>query len=172
MKKHQMKKLAILAAAVGAMGLGAGASEAANTSGTFNVNITLTSACTITSAVTPVVFAYTSLQGGAQASTGGDFSVSCTNSLPYHFGLQTGNGVAVPPGAATINVTDDSGINLNYTLTAPAGGPLGAGGTGNGAPQNYTVTGSMLAGQSGVCAVGSCTNAAATNNVQTLIVNY
>ena len=103
MRKHDVKKLAILVAALGMVGLGSGVSEAANTSGTLNVNITLTSTCTL-GAVSPVAFTYTSL-GGAATATGGGFSVTCTNSFPYTFGLQAGSGAAVPPGAATISVS-------------------------------------------------------------------
>ena len=169
MKGRQMKKLAILAAALGSVALGTGVSEAANTSGTFNVNITLTSTCTL-GTVNAITFPnYTS--GGAQVTAngglaGGTFNVTCTNSFPYTFGLQTGNGAAVPPGASTINVTDNA-VNLNYTLGLSA-----AGGTGNGSAQSYFVSGTIGAGQSGTCATASCTNAASTNAVQTLILNY
>ena len=139
--------------------------QAASTSGTFNVNITLSSTCTL-SAITAVDFAYTSFQGGAAASTGGGFTTTCTNSLPYTFGLQAGSGAAVPPGAATVTVTDNA-VNLQYTL-----GTSTAGGTGNGAAQAHSVTGTMPAAQSGTCATASCTNAAATNKTQTLILNF
>ena len=159
-----MKKLLISAAVAASLVAMVPAAEAASTSGTFNVDITLTSACSL-SAITAVNFAYTSL-GGAAAATGGGFTVSCTNTLPYTFGLQSGNGAAVPPGAATISVTDDA-VNLTYDLGLSA-----AGGTGNGAAQAYSVTGSMAALQAGTCATASCTNAAATNRTHTLIVNY
>lgn len=138
---------------------------AQSTSGQFDVNITLTSGCSL-SAITAVDFAYTSFQAGVANATNGGFTVSCTNSLPYTFGLQVGNGAATPPGAATINVTDDA-VDLGYTLALSA-----AGGAGNGAAQAYSVTGTMAAGQAGTCAAASCTNAAATNNTHTLIVNY
>jgi spore coat protein U-like protein len=160
-----MKKIAALVAVLGAATLVTGVSEAANTSNTFNVNITLTSTCTL-GAVTALDFAYTSAQGGAQAGTGGGFNVTCTNSFPYTFGLQAGNGAAVPPGSATINVTDNA-VNLNYTLSTSA-----AGGSGNGAAQAYTVNGTMGANQSGTCAGASCTNGASTNHIHTLILNY
>ena len=155
----------ILTATAIAAALAAGNAQAGSTSGTFNVNVTLTSACTL-SAVTNVAFAYTSLQAAVANATGGGFSVSCTNSLPYTFGLQSGNGAATPPGAATIAVTDNA-VNLNYSLGLSA-----AGGTGNGAAQAYSVTGTMAGSQSGTCATASCTNAAATNKIHTLIVNY
>jgi spore coat protein U-like protein len=155
----------IIAATAVAAALAAGNTQAGNTSGTFNVNVTLTSACTL-AAVTDLAFAYTSLQAGVSNATGGGFSVSCTTSLPYTFGLQSGNGAATPPGAATIAVTDNA-VNLSYSLGLSA-----AGGTGNGAAQAFNVTGSMAASQAGTCAVASCTNAAATNKTHTLIVNY
>ena len=155
----------IIAATAVAAALAAGNAQAGNTSGTFNVNVTLTSSCTL-GAVTDLAFAYTSLQVGASAATGGGFSVSCTSTLPYTFGLQSGNGAATPPGAATIAVSDNA-VNLNYSLGLSA-----AGATGNGAAQAFSVTGTMAGGQAGTCAVASCTNAAATNKTHTLIVNY
>lgn len=158
-----MKRL--IAASAVAAALASASVHAGSTSGQFNVNVTLTSACTM-SAVTAVDFAYTSLQAGAATATGGGFSVTCTNSLPYTFGLQSGNGAATPPGAATISVTDNA-VNLGYSLGLSA-----AGGTGNGAAQSYSVTGAMAGSQAGTCAAASCTNAAATNKTHTLIVNY
>ena len=155
----------ILTATAIAAALTAGNAQAGNTSGTFTVNVTLTSACTL-SAVTAVDFAYTSLQAAVANATGGGFSVSCTNTLPYTFGLQAGNGAATPPGAATIAVTDNA-VNLNYSLGLSA-----AGATGNGAAQAFSVTGTMAGSQAGTCATASCTNAAATNKTHTLIVNY
>lgn len=156
-----MKRL--IAASLVAAALASGNTQAGNTSGQFNVSITLTSACTV-SAINDVAFAYTSL-GGAASATGGDFTVTCTDSLPYTFGLQAGTGAATPPGAASISVTDNA-VNLAYTLSAPAGA------TGNGTAQTYNVTGTMAANQAGTCGGASCTNAAATNKRQTLIVNY
>jgi spore coat protein U-like protein len=155
----------IIAATLVAAAFGAGSAQAGSTSGQFNVSITLTSACTL-GAVTPVAFAYTSLQGSAATATGGGFSVTCTNSLPYTFGLQAGSGAATPPGASTVSVTDDA-VNLGYSLGLSA-----AGGTGNGSAQSYSVTGTMASSQAGTCATASCTNGAATNKTQTLIVNY
>jgi spore coat protein U-like protein len=157
-----MKRL-IIAAAIGAASLQFPATQAANSSSTFDVTIALTSACTI-GAITAVDFAYTSF-GALANSTGGTFNITCTNTMPYTFGLQAGNGAAVPPGAATINVTDDA-VNLAYTLSAPAGG------NGSGAVQGKTISGTMAAAQSGNCGSATCTNGAATNKTQTLIVNF
>jgi len=158
-----MKKLIASLMVAGAFGVAT--SDAANTSGQFNVNMTLTSTCSL-SAVTAIDFAYTSLQGAVANGSNGNFTVTCTNSLPYTFGLQSGTGAATPPGAATITVTDNA-VNLQYVL-----GTSAAGGTGNGAAQAFNVTGTMVGGQSGTCAAASCTNAAATNRTHTLILNY
>jgi len=155
----------VLTAVLSVAALTPGVSSAQSTSGTFNVNITLTSACTL-SAITALDFAYTSLQVGAQAATGGGLTVSCTNTLPYTFGLQAGNGAAVPPGAATIGPITDTAVNLAYSLTRPAGA------VGNGLAQAATITGTMAANQAGTCATASCSNAAATNRTHTLIVNF
>jgi spore coat protein U-like protein len=159
-----MKRL-ILATVISAVALVAPLAHAQTASGTFNVNVTLTSVCSL-SAITAVDFAYTSFQGGVANATNGGYTVSCTNSLPYTFGLQAGTGALTPPGSGTINVTDNA-VNLAYTLGLNA-----AGGTGNGAAQSYNITGTMAAGQGGTCAAASCTNAAATNRTHTLIVNY
>ena len=158
-----MKK--ILTATAIAAALAAGNAQAGNTSGTFNVNVTLTSACTLT-AVSDLAFTYTSLQGAIANSSGGNFSVKCTDTLPYTLGLFSGTTGATAPGAATISVTD-SKVNLAYTLGLSA-----AGNTGNGALQAFQVTGTMAAGQAGTCGAATCDNSTATNRTHTLFVNY
>lgn len=134
-------------------------------SGTFNVNITLTSVCTL-SAIGDVNFTYTSLQAGVSNGTGGAYTVSCTNNLPYTFGLQAGTGALTPPFSPTISVSDNV-VNLSYQL-----GTSAAGGTGNGAAQAYSITGTMAAGQGGTCGAASCNNGSATNRTHTLVVQY
>lgn len=167
MKQFQPKKLMVVAAAlaslaaVGSLSLPR-TSEAATASTPFSVDITLTSSCTFTNIVN-VAFAYTSLQGGAQASTGGTLDVTCPLNLAYTSGLVASGSAAAP--AASINVTD-AAVNLNYTLNAPAGGP------GTGAAQAKTISGSMGANQAGTCATASCTNAASANRTHTLVVTF
>src|SRR6185436_12947397 len=132
--KQNMKfKRLIIAAAIGAAGLQFPATQAANSSAPFDVTITLTSVCTI-GTIAAVDFAYTSF-GALTNSTGGTFNLTCTNTLPVTFGLQAGAGPAVPPGSATLNVTDNA-VNLAYTLTAPAAA------TGTGVAVSKTITGS------------------------------
>ena len=160
-------KALILAVAVSVAALVAPAALAqGSTSGTFNVNVTLNSACSLSTPPADVSFTYSSFQPGVANAAGGAFSVSCSNGLTYTFGLEAGNAPPTPPGTATINVTDDA-LNLAYQL-----GTSAAGGTGSGLAQNYNITGTMAAGQGGNCAAASCNNAAATNRTHTLIVNY
>jgi hypothetical protein len=156
-KGFVMKKIALIAAAAfAALSMSA---QAATETGNFNVNITLTSKCLLTTsaATTDINFAYESFQTGAQPSTGGAFTLQCTNGLtPTSFSLDA------------TNVTDAQ-TNLQYTLTLPA--PVMA----NGLVQNYTITGSMAANQSGTCATGPatpCTNGTSANKQRTLTITY
>jgi hypothetical protein len=147
-----MKKL-LIASALGLTTLLGGVAHAGTTSGTFNVNITLTTACTL-STIGDINFTYTSFQGTAATGTGGGFNVTCTNGVPYTFALDS------------TSVTDDA-VDLTYTLSLPTPS------AGTGASQSYTIGGSIAAGQSGTCtSLGSCTNAAATNRTRTLTVTF
>lgn len=124
------------------------AANAATTTSNFNVTVNLTPVCTVTSAPTDVAFTYTSFQAAAAASTGGNFTVRCTNTLGYAFSL---------------DATPSTLIGLNYALTLPTAT------AGTGAAQNYQITGSMAAGQSGTCAgPASC----AASHVRTLTVTF
>lgn len=140
-----MKKLsAALAIALATTGLSA---HAATASQNFNVTVALTSACTVT-APSNVAFTYTSFQAAAANSTGGAFSVRCTNTLPYTLSLDATAGTVI-------------GLNSTLALSAP-------GGTGNGNAQAYTVNGTMAAGQGGTCATPTCNGTSA----RTLTVTY
>lgn len=147
-----MKKL-IVAALLGSVALQPTVGSAASDGADFTVNVDLISACSMSSPTT-VDFNYTSF-GGAVASTGGDFNVTCTNGLAYTFTLDAAAGVTTG-GAGSISNTL---LGLNYTLTAPAGG------SGSAARQ---ITGSMIAGQAGTCAGATC-NATA---IHSLIITY
>jgi spore coat protein U-like protein len=169
MSKLQMKKLAVAVAALGAVAMGSGVAQAANTSGTFNVAITLTSTCQVGS-IADMTFTYTSFTGGNTPGSGGGYNVTCTNSLPYTFGLVAGTTVT-PPGAPKgtgISVTD-AAVGITYTLDLAS-----AGGTGNGAAQPYSITGNIAGPQAGTCSTlgGICNNSGSANKTQTLIVNF
>jgi spore coat protein U-like protein len=149
-----MKKISLLVAALFS-GLASVPAQAATTTGTFNVDISLTSACEITTVPT-VAFTYTSFQVGAAAAAVGAGSVRCTNTLPYS--------VALSPVSAT-----DTTTNLAYTLTLGT-----AGGTGNGAGQAINVSGTMAGGQAGTCnsSLAACTNTPDASNLHTLTITY
>jgi spore coat protein U-like protein len=132
----KMNKRLLTAVAVASIFAGMSSAHAATATGNFNVTVNLTSKCEISAGPTDVAFTYTSFQAGAAASTGGAYTVRCTNTLPYTMSLDATSGTVV---------------GLNYTLALSA-----ASGTGNGAGQNYSITGSMVSGQGGTCALGSC----------------
>lgn len=157
----------ILAAVVSVAALVAPAAQAQTfTSGQFTVAITLNSTCAL-GAITDVSFTYTSNQVAAANAGGGGFNVTCTNNLPYTFYLQAGTAAPTPPfSVTTINVTD-AALNLNYDLALSA-----AGGTGNGAAQGYSITGTMAGSQPGTCGGASCTNGTSGNRIHTLIVDF
>lgn len=128
--------------------------QAAIVSSNFNVDITLTSACSVSTPVN-LAFTYTALQVAPSTATS-PFNVICATGLPYTVTL-TGT-----------NVTDDAvGLAYSLALTAPVGG-----GTGTGLAQAYSVGGSIAGGQAGTCITASCTNALATNNLKTVTVTY
>ena len=161
-----MKKL-VIAAATLALGMSAWTTQAATDSKNFSIDITLTAVCTVSTPAN-VAFTYTSNQGGVSTATGGAFTVTCTNGLGYSLGLFEG---ATPSGSGTPTLAPaaDNVVNLSYTLGLSA-----TSGTGSGAAQNFSVTGSMAASQPGTCvtAGGVCSNAAATNRTHTVILTY
>ena len=143
-----MNKRLAIAVALAAAFAAIPAAQAGSIAPTFNVTVTLTSKCQVTTAPTDVAFTYTSFQPGP-ASASSNYAVQCTNSLPYTMALDS---------TATNTVA-----GLNYALTLSA-----ASGTGSGAVQNYTVNGTMAAGQGGTCALGSCSG----SEGRTLTITY
>jgi len=148
---NNLQKLITSAAAAATFAVMIPVAQATDTApASFNVTVNLTSGCAVTSAPTDVAFTYTSFQPGAATSTGGAFSVRCTNTLPYTMALDATAGTV---------------IGLNYTLALSAAGGTGAGLT----AANYTVNGSMVSGQSGTCGTTAvCTGSQA----RTLTVTY
>lgn len=154
-----MKKIAV-AATLAFAGLFTAfqASAASPQTDTFDVNINLTTGCIISQAPGAVSFTYTAFAGSAQPlDSNGAFKVKCTKNLNFTLALDGGG-----------SYTDDA-TNLAYTLSLSAGS-----GTGTGADQPYSITGSMAPGQAGQCAAtgASCDNTAATNKTRTLTLSY
>ena len=156
-----MKKIALLTS-LALAALFTAPAHSVTVSNPFNVAINLTSVCKL-SAITDVAFSYTAFQAGAQASTGGGFTLQCTSGVTHSMGIVLGTGAG--PGATSVTTTD-SAVNLAYTLTTPT--VVAA----NGTALTYSIGGSMAAAQAGTCATGSCTNGAATNKSYTLYITY
>lgn len=147
-----MKLRTFIAAA--ALTTAAMGTQAATVTGNFNVLITLTAACQISTAPSAINLTYTSFQG-TSATGNTPFGVKCTNTLPYTMALDSG-------------ATTDNAVNLAYTTTLSA-----ASGTGTGVEQTYSVTATIASGQAGTCATtAACNNTAATNKQRTLTITY
>jgi len=120
---------------------------ATNPTATFPVAIVTPASCTISTAPGAVAFTYSAFQASA-ANASTTFQVTCTNLLPYTMALDATTAVIA---------------GLQYSLSLS-----GAGATGTGAAQNYTITGTMPADQAGTCVTSSC----ATTQVRTLTISY
>ncbi len=164
-----MKKLGFAVSVLLAAVVSASAQAATPITTTFPVNITLTSACKVTTAPGAVAFTYTSLQTTAATATGTSVGITCTNTLPYTVSLATLPGYGY-------NVTDaTTGLSYQLTLAAGAGAPAAAdltGQAGTGAAQTVNIGGTMAANQVGTCTAASCTTAGSPNLTQTLTITY
>ncbi|MEQ1589991.1 MAG: hypothetical protein ABL902_06535 [Gallionella sp.] len=155
MKSIQLKKIAASTLAATMLLAAASSAQAASViSGGFDVNVNLISACNVS---TPgaMSLTYTALQTtAATAST--PFVVTCVSGLPYTVAVSSPN-------------TIDNAVNLSYSLAVIP--PVG-GGTGTGVAQNYSIDGTIAAGQTGTCTTANCMNTAATNKAHTVTVAY
>ena len=103
--------------------------------------------CAISTAPGTVAFTYSAFAAAAANATT-TFRVTCTNLLPYTIALDATTAVI-------------SGLQYSLALSAP-------GGTGTGAAQLYTVTGTMPANQAGTCGTATC----AATQARTLTITY
>ena len=120
----------------------------------FPVNIATPSTCGVSPTPGTVAFGTYVAFGPALAGTT-SFGATCTNYLPYT--------VAIAPTSGTI-------AGLSYTLLLNLSGLTGTtlSVTGNGVQQNFTIDGTMAAGQAGTCATGTCSGTVA----HTLTLTY
>lgn len=127
-------------------------SQALTATGTFNVTINFTSACTVNTAGLAPIFNYTSGQGAAAAfATAQSYTVTCTSGVPYTMSLDAGGTGYTGAFTAPTGTYTNTASGLIYSLTLPAAA------AGTGAAQTYALTGSMAAGQAGTCAtLGGC----------------
>ena len=113
----------------------------------FSVSISTPAVCNVTAAPGNIVFNYTAFTASAvTAST--TFGATCTNALPYTMALDATSGTM---------------LGLNYTLALGAASSVGTG-----SQQTISITGTMAAGQSGTCTVGTCT----ATQARTLTITY
>jgi spore coat protein U-like protein len=105
--------------------------------------ISIVSECRISTAPGQLTLNYPSFSP-ASVTGSSSFAVSCTSGTPYTIALDATGGTA---------------LGTSYTLALSA-----ASGTGNALPQTHTVTATMPANQSGICAMGTC-NATQTRTV-------
>lgn len=130
-----------------------GTSNTTLDNGQFNVVFITNPTCSMTP-VPNLIFNYTSFQG-APALASANFSVTCSNWLPYTMALDNAGPII------------DNAVNLTYSLSLSATDVIGTG-----LAQGHSVNGTMAGGQSGTCAAAFCTNAAATNKTRTLTISY
>ena len=132
-------------AALAAFFTTAGQAQAATSTATFAVQVSITATCTINSAGTLNFGSVGLLSANTdQTST---IQVTCTNTTPYNIGLDAGTGTGAT--VATRKLTSGS-KTINYTLYSDSGRTTVWGNTissntvaatGSGAAQNYTVYG-------------------------------
>ena len=137
--------------------------RAVTATNTFNVSITLNSACQVVT-VPVIAFTYTSFQTTA-ATTSSSFNVQCTSTKSISSILLDNGAGGLAAGLAQSYT--DSATGLAYTLTLSAVPTAGTG-----AAQTVNISGSMASGQSGTCNAASCTNAASTNATRTITITY
>jgi spore coat protein U-like protein len=102
---------------------------------TFPVNIATPWLCSLSSPPGDVAFGiYVAFGGALTAST--SFGLTCTQYMPYTLSLSAAGGTIA---------------GLDYTLSLST-----TNSTGTGAPQTHYINGSMAAGQSGTCSIGTC----------------
>lgn len=128
------------------MTLSYGPNPQSTATNTLPVSIATPAVCNLTAAPGNIVFNYTAFGGAiTPAST---FGVTCTSALPYTMALDAVSGTLL-------------GLNYTLALSAPSS-------TGTGAQQTFSITGTMAAGQSGTCTLGSCT----ATQARTLTITY
>lgn len=126
-----------------------GAVDAATTTTTFSVQMTITSACIINSA-SALNFGSSGVIA-ANVDQTSTIQVQCTNSTPYNIGLNAGTGTGATVAVRKMTNGADA---INYSLYSDAGrttvwgntvGTDTVSATGSGAAQSYTVYGRVPA---------------------------
>jgi spore coat protein U-like protein len=114
---------------------------------TFPVQLTVPENCVLSSPPGNLAFTYTSFQT-SPATAGTSFAVTCVSNTAYTLSLDATTGTLA---------------GLAYTLALSTSSQVGTG-----LPQSATISGTIAAGQSGICSATSCT----ASVVRTLTVTY
>ena len=121
-----------------------------NTTSSFTNSVTVSPICTFPTPPGDLNFGnYNSLAAGPALAATSAFQIRCTRGVVYSFGFD-------------VVTSTIPGVNLNYTLTSPAGG------TSPNAAVNLNIVGSMPSGQSGTCNTATC----AGSQPRTLMLSY
>lgn len=127
----------------------------AQVSGDFDVNVTLNSACELSTAPSAINLVYTSF-AAAQVTGDTSFSVRCTDGLAYTLALDSTN-------------ADQLGLTVGLAIRNAGDTADATGGTQSGsAATSYRVKATIAAGQQGTCATASCS----ASVTRTLTVSY
>jgi hypothetical protein len=174
LKDIEMKKLALIAA-LGLMGMGSAMAQTAT--GNFDVNVTLTSACRMTTTTPALNFGtYVAFRATALTATPVAIAFECTRGLAISPpNVQFDAPAWGTTSAAGATATGEGVLaGLRYTMgvsntgSTPGAAPVVAtsGDIGTAATYTYTVTGSMPALQAGTAATG------VQSHVRQLIVSF
>lgn len=115
-------------------------------SGIVPVSIYAPALCTMVTPAGNLTLNYTAF--GPQTSQSTSFAVTCTSGMPYTIATDVTEGVL-------------TGVRYVLTLSTPTA-------NGTGAPQTYSITATVPAGQAGACPIGNCS---ATRS-HTLTITY
>jgi hypothetical protein len=172
-KDIDMKKIALIAA-LGVMG--ATSAMAQTATGNFDVNVTLTSACRMTTTTPALNFGtYVAFRNTDLTATPVAIAFECTRGLavsPPNVQFDTTNGTTTGPAATATGEGVLAGLrytmSVSNTASTAGAAPVVAnlGDIGTAATYTYTVTGSMPANQAGTAAAGVQTH------VRQLIVSF
>lgn len=162
-------------AALAALGVASLGVHAAEATGTFSVNVTLTPKCEVVSGTTGtttipnLTLGYTSFQ--TAATTGNTtFYVRCTKSMPYSMSLGAGDQVSFKDSTTNLNVVLALSGSGTHSSTAAAS-LSGLTGDGSTTGQQYWVHGSVAAGQDGTVTAADF-NSVTGSNARTLTITY
>jgi len=146
------------------LGLASG-TLAATAVNTFNVGITLNSSCEVMTVPT-IAFNYTSFQPN-NLTPASSFNIRCTATKSIT-SVRLDDGAGNISAGASQTYTDVA-TGLVYTLAltnVPTAGATG------GAAMTVNVTGTMLAGQAGICNAATCDNSGSANKTRTITITY